>query len=153
MAKKKSAAPKHVEPEDESQESPEEEPETEETDSTSSHGKAISKAEAIRRVIADGIDNPSVGSQEIKKRFGIDVTPQHFSATKAQMKSKQGGPKGKPGRKPKGATSQAVEGYLAPPPKPAPAGGSELLDAMEAMKPLVASLGKEQVKRIVDLLG
>jgi hypothetical protein len=31
--------------------------------------------------------------------------------------------------------------------------GSELLDAMEAMKPLVSSLGKKQVKRIVDLLG
>jgi hypothetical protein len=33
-------------------------------------------------------------------------------------------------------------------------GGSELLDAMEAMKhSLLASRGKEQVKRIVDLLG
>jgi hypothetical protein len=31
--------------------------------------------------------------------------------------------------------------------------GSELLEVMEAMKPLVASLGKEQVKRIIDLLG
>lgn len=157
MAKKKSAAPKHVEPEEESQEVEEQdEPETDEQDDEpEAGGKAISKAEAIRRVIADGIDNPSLGSQEIKKRFGIDVTPQHFSATKAQAKSRAGSktPKGKPGRKPKGAPSQAVEGYLAPPPKPAPAGGSELLDAMEAMKPLVASLGKEQVKRIVDLLG
>jgi hypothetical protein len=35
-------------------------------------------------------------------------------------------------------------------PKRVTAGGSELLDAM---KPLVASLGKEQVKRIVNLLG
>ena len=156
MAKKKSAAPKHVEPDDESQDV-EEEPETED-DEPENGGKAISKAEAIRRVMADGIDNPSVGSQEIKKRFGIDVTPQHFSAARSQMKSRDAkkqetAPKGKPGRKPKEAPSQAVEGYLAPPPKPTPAGGSELLDAMEAMKPLVASLGREQVKRIVDLLG
>src|SRR5438067_1469146 len=133
MARK--AAPKHVEPEDESQDVEEqEEPETEEQDDeTAPGGKAISKAEAIRRVIADGIDNPSLGSQEIRKRFDLDVTPQHFSATKAQMKSREASkaPKGKPGRKPKDAPSQAVEGYLAPPPKPAPTSGSELLDAME----------------------
>lgn len=153
---KKAAKPKHVEPEEESQEVPEEP----EGGGQEGHGFAagesgISKAEAIRRVIADGIDNPSLGSQEIKKRFDLDVTPQHFSATKANFKRAQAAakPKGKPGRKPKEAPNQAVEGYLAPPPKPAPAGGSELLDAMEAMKPLVASLGKDQVKRIVDLLG
>jgi hypothetical protein len=149
MANKKTAAPKHVEPEDESQEQPE-------AEESAADNERISKAEAIRRVMADGIDNPSLGSQEIKKRFGIEVTPQHFSATKAQMKSRAGSktPKGKPGRKPKAAApSQSVEGYLAPPPKPARTGGSELLDAMEAMKPLVASLGKEQVMRIVDLLG
>jgi hypothetical protein len=46
-----------------------------------------------------------------------------------------------------------VEGYLAAPPAPKPARGSNLLNAMEAMKPLVASFGKEQVKRIVELLG
>ena len=48
---------------------------------------------------------------------------------------------------------QAVEDFLAPHPKPAQTDGSDLLDAMEAMKSLVASLGKEQVKRIVDSLG
>lgn len=48
---------------------------------------------------------------------------------------------------------EAVEGYLAPPPQHPASGETDLLDAMEAMKPLVASLGKEQVKRIVDLLG
>lgn len=57
----------------------------------------------------------------------------------------------KPGRRPKTA-APAVEGNLAPPP-PAPTGGSDLPDAIEAIKPLVARLGEEQVKRIVDLLG
>src|SRR5690348_16969767 len=106
MAKKKSAAPKHVEPEEESQEVPEEQ----EGGGQEGHGFAagesgISKAEAIRRVIADCIDNPSLGSQEIKKRFGIDVTPQHFSAARSQMKSREASkqPKGKPGRKPREA--------------------------------------------------
>ncbi|QEH36476.1 hypothetical protein OJF2_50400 [Aquisphaera giovannonii] len=157
MARKKTAAPKHVEPEDESQDV--EEPDTEDQDDEpeASGGKGMSKAEAIRRVMADGIDNPSVGSQEIRKRFGIDVTPQHFSAARSQMKSrdakKSGAPKGKPGRKPK-AASQGVEGYLAPPPKQQGTGGEpDLLEAMEAMKPLVNSLGADKVKRIVDLLG
>ena len=39
---------------------------------------------------------------------------------------------------------------MAPPPRPALTRGSALIDAM---KPLVASLGKEQVKRMADLLG
>lgn len=154
MAKK--AAPRHVEPEDESQDIEEREAiEAQEPDDASmTGGKAMSKAEAIRRVMADGIDNPSLGSQEIKKRFGIDVTPQHFSASKAQMKSREPSKKGKPGRKPKAAPSQSVEGYLAPPPKQPTAGDApDLIEAMEAMKPLIASLGKDQVHRIVDLLG
>ena len=63
-------------------------------------------------------------------------------------------PAAKPGRKPKAAPSQAVEGYLSAPPKQRGTGAEpDLLDAMEAMKPLVASLGADKVKRIVDLLG
>jgi hypothetical protein len=75
----------------------------------------------------------------------------HFSAVKSQLKKREGGakPKGRSGRKPKAA----VEGYLAPPPKVVPTGEGDLLDAMEAMKPLIASLGPEKVKRIVDLLS
>jgi hypothetical protein len=144
MARKKTAAPKLVEPEDESQEEPE------------TSGKGMSKAEAIRRMLAEGVENPTEASSLIKSRFGIDVTPQHFSATKSQIKSREGSkkPKGKPGRKPKAAASHAVEGYLAPPPKQTPETGQpDLLEAMEAMKPLVASLGGDKVKRIVDLLG
>jgi len=115
----------------------------------------LSKADAIHRALAVGHEGPQEGTAYIRGEFGIEVAPQHFSAKKSHIKDKEGskGLKGRPGRKPKAAASQAVEGYLVPPPKPAPAGGSELLHAMEALKPLVASLGKEQVKRIVDLRG
>ena len=58
----------------------------------------------------------------------------HFSAVKSQIKKKEGGTK--PRRKPKAA----VEGYLAPPPKPVGEGEPDLLAAMEAMKPLVDAL-------------
>ena len=150
MGRPKKTAPQHVDPENESQEVPDEEPVSRVEPAPGA--KTISKAEAIRRMLSEGIDNPSAGSHEINKRFGIEVTPQHFSATKAQMKSKgdSAKPKGRPGRKPKAA----VEGYLAPPPKPQPPGEQpDLLAAMEAMKPLVAALGAEKVKRIADLLG
>jgi hypothetical protein len=46
----------------------------------------------------------------------------------------------------------AVEGYVAPP-KLEAKGDGDLLDALEAMKPLVDKLGADKVKRIVDLLG
>jgi hypothetical protein len=156
MAKKKSA-PKHVEPEEESQELPEEEPETEEE----ATGKAISKAAAVRDALEQGEESPEDGVAYIKKIHGIEMTRQTFSSYKAQEKSRQAkkqeaAPKAKPGRKPRevAAPSQAVEGYLAPPSKPpVVAGETDLLAAMEAMKPLVASLGADKVKRIVDLLG
>jgi hypothetical protein len=86
----------------------------------------------------------------IRKRFGIEMGPQHFSAVKSQFKRQGGPPRGKRGRKPK----QAVEGYLAPPPRQRQVDGETgLLSAMEAMKPLVESLGVEKVKRIAELLG
>ena len=147
---KKAAAAQPVEPEEESQEIPDEEPQP-----TSLPEGAVNKAQAARAALDAGYEKPQQAVSYIKNTFGIEMTPTHFSAVKSQMKGKEesGAPKGKPGRKPK-AASQAVEGYLAPPPKPKAAGSQpDLLAAMEAMKPLVDSLGKEQVKRIVDLLG
>ena len=104
---------------------------------------SISKTEAIRRALAEGYESPEAGTDYILKTFGLEIGRQHFSSTKSQLKSKEG--KKKPGRKPRAV----VEGYLAPP----SSGGPELLDAIEAMKPLVANLGPDQVKRIVDLLA
>jgi hypothetical protein len=45
----------------------------------------------------------------------------------------------------------AAAGVLSAPRRPVPIGGGR--SSKEAMKPLVAILGKDQVKRIVDLLG
>jgi hypothetical protein len=162
MAKKAAkAAPKHVEAEDESQDLEAQEAiEAQEPDEAG--GKGMTKAEAIRRALAAGFEGPQEGTAYIRKEFGIEVAPQHFSATKSQMKNKPTGRKGKPGRKPRHLMpdpqqsqkdAPPIEHYFTPEPKPTPAGGSELLDAMEVMKPLIASLGKEQVHRIVDLLG
>jgi hypothetical protein len=88
-------------------------------------------------------------------RFGHDIPNPMISSYKAQEKARQAKkaaaePRAKPGRKPK----PLVEGYVAPPPKqPANSNGLDLIESLEALKPLVALLGSDKVKRLVDLLG
>jgi hypothetical protein len=109
----------------------------------------VSKAEAVRQAIAAGVQAPAEGVEHVMKHFGIQMDNKTFSLLRSQQKIRDAKKSGaKPGRKP------AFEGYLAPPTAPkVPGVQGDLLAAMEAMKPLVDSLGKEQVKRIVDLLG
>ena len=164
MAKKKTAAPKHVEPEEESQGVPEEEPETE----PASSGMAISKADAVREALAQGKEGPEEGTDYIRSQYGIEMTRQSFSSYKAQEKArqakKQSGapPKGKRGRKPSHLTpdprqsrkdAPPIEHYFAPSLAVESAGEAGFIEALEAMKPLVERLGAEKVKRLVDLLG
>jgi hypothetical protein len=99
----------------------------------------ITKAEAVRRALAQGHAMPTDGVAFIKSEFGIDMGIQHFSAQKSQLK-KQKGAKKKVGRPAKH-------------PQPSMNGGAGILEAMEAMKPLVASMGANKLKRLVDLLG
>jgi hypothetical protein len=112
--------------------------------------EGMSKADAVRAALSEGIEAPQEAVAFIKHRFGIEMGAQHFSSVKSQQKKREGAPAARRGRKPKQA---AADGYVAPPPRPAASGGSDLLDAMEAMKPLIAQYGADQVKRIVDLLG
>jgi hypothetical protein len=108
--------------------------------------EAISKAEAVRRAIGAGIKSPSKGSSYILEEFGMVVTPQHFSAAKSLMKQREG--------KKRKVAARAEDSYLAPPKRSNAAGQStDLLAAIETIKPLVSSLGADRVKRIVDLLG
>ena len=99
----------------------------------------ITKAEAVRRALAEGIESPKAGVVFIKDRFGIEIAPMHFGAQKSQIRQKERATKGES----EGRSRR----------EPRSSGQGELLAAMEAMKPLVASLGVEQVKRIAELLG
>jgi hypothetical protein len=112
--------------------------------------KPLTKADAARAALSAGLESPLQAVAYIKDRFGIDMDPQHFSAVKSTLKKKEGRPPGKPGRKPKSA---GVEGYLAPPRRQPPVGGGDLIDSLEALKPLIAQYGSAKVKRLVDLLG
>ena len=104
---------------------------------------AISKSEAVRRALADGVDQPVDGVAYILSQFGIEMGPQHFSAVKSAHLKKHGVPTVNTRFQKKDETLPSTSGK----------GEADLLAAMEAMKPLVASLGAEKVKRLVDLLG
>ncbi len=155
MGRPKKAVPKHVEPEEESQEVPEEQQALEATSPTrttkSAPQESVSKAEAVRRAVAAGVETPAQGVDYVMKHFGIEMDNKTFSLNRSQQKSRQGNHAvGKPGRKPKAS----VEGYLAPPPKPKAVGEEgDLIASLETLKPLIAQYGTDKVKRLVDLLG
>ncbi len=143
---RKSLKSQDVDIEDPEQESPE--------DSEPAEGetriKTMSKAGAARAALADGVVVPKEASIYIKRKFGIDISPQQFSAEKSRLKLRAGGvgPHSNQDLPGKG-----FDGYLAPPSKRSSPGEADLLMALEAMKPLIAQLGTEKVKRMVDLLG
>ena len=153
MARGKAAHhPAPIEPEEESQETPEVEGDGE---LGVAARERMNKSKAARAALDAGYEKPVDAVAYIKRQFGIIMDPQRFSSIKSNYRKAQGEAKpGKatsapaPGRKP---ATPAVEGYVAPPPKQ-PDGG-DLLDTLEALKPLLAQHGADKLKRMVDLLG
>jgi hypothetical protein len=151
MARTKSTAASHQrESEHDSQEAGRQAIEDSEPDTP----RKMSKTDAIRAAVAEGHESPGDGVDFIKKRFGIELSKQHFSATKSKLKTTGAGQSKEATRvaAPSKKKAARVEGYLAPPEQPA-GGEGNLLDALEAIKPLIAQHGAESVKRMVDLLG
>lgn len=107
------------------------------------------KAQAVREALAKGIEAPGDIADFALSTYGLDIPKQQIGSYKSQAKSKGAVTGAKRGRKPKAA---AVEGYLAPP-KIEAKGDGDLLDALEALKPLIASLGADKVRRLVDVLA
>src|SRR5438105_4988194 len=99
------------------------------------HGQ-IKKTEAVRIALEQGKESPGEGVAFIKKKFGLDVTPQQFSTYKSIAKSKGKGGGKKRGRKPKAA--MRYEHTVG--------NGLVALDDLEAAKSLVAKVGAEQAK-------
>lgn len=131
MARKAKAAPQYVEPD---------------SDGSSNHGRHMpaTKTEAVQMAIAAGFDSPQIGAGYIQSQFGMDVSPQHFSSTKSQLKSRILAGKAAPKLD---DTRRKAE------PKNSSNGEADLLTVLETMKPLVEQLGAEKVKKLVDLLG
>ena len=78
MARKTTTKP--IEPEVESLEAPRA------GDSAAIGGKPITKAEAIRRALAEGLTRAEDAIPFLKSTFGHDVTPGHFAASKSREK-------------------------------------------------------------------
>jgi hypothetical protein len=102
--------------------------------------KAVSKADAVRAALADGIESPSDIAAFIKSRYGIEMARQMISSYKAQLRKRDAE------RAPQSKQIVIVA-------KPAAKSESDLLGALEAIKPLVDQYGADKVKRIVDLMG
>lgn len=107
----------------------------------------ITKTQAVRNALADGLEKIDEIIEFAKTRHGLDISRQQASIYKSKEKMK-GATGAKRGPKPKAA----VDGYLAPP-KIEAKGDGDLLDALEALKPLIASLGADKVRRLVDVLA
>ena len=112
-------------------------------------GKRMSKAGAARATLAEGIDVPRKASAYIKQKYGIDISPQQFSAEKCRLKTRGVDPAHSLKHD---LTASKVAIF---PSKAQRSSGGEinLLEALETMKPLIEQLGAEKVKRMVDLLG
>ena len=54
---------------------------------TAAKAEIVSKADAARAALKEGIEGPQEAVAFIRKRFGIEMAPQHFSAVKSQIKS------------------------------------------------------------------
>ncbi len=151
--------PDAIEPEEESRDYSEE-PEVDEEPGSAevpkAGGKAISKAEAVRDALAHGEDSPEEGTRYIKNTHGIDITRQMFSSYKAQQKARDAKKQGDAEPAPAAPTSRkraaTIDGFLSSPSMAHPA-DNNLIESLEALKPLIAQYGPDKVKRLVDLLG
>ena len=112
-----------------------------------SPGDEISNAQAVRNALASGHESIDAIDSFVRDEYGKEIPRQQISAYKSQTKRKAGEPPRR-GRAPKAA----VEGYLAPPRTPQ-AGDADLIDTLRALKPLVAKVGVENVKKLAELLS
>jgi hypothetical protein len=104
--------------------------------------KTISKAEAVRQALAEGLQSPGDISEFAKAKYGLAIPKMMASASKSQLKKRDlehriAGKK----ERPKTATA-----------KTASTAKLDMIGALEALKPLVKQMGAEDVKRLIDIL-
>jgi hypothetical protein len=102
--------------------------------------KSVRTVDMARAALAEGIEQPSDGVAYIKAKFGVELPKPMWSSYRAQLKARE----------------QKASG---PTPKPAASpehgggGETDLITAMETLKPFVAEHGPERLKPIIVLLG
>ena len=162
MGRPKKAIPSHaeIEPEELSQDVPEDEPEAEEDDpagpESASSGRSLNQADMVRKAVAAGHEKPSSGVPYIKTHFGVDIDPKYYSVAKSHLKKREAKSSSAPEptkRGPKPKVNPPTAAPPAPSSKAASNGEPDLIESLETLKPLIAAMGAEKVKRLVDLLG
>ena len=145
---KKAAKPKSVELEAGSQDTPE--PEAPKPASST-----MTKADAVcvQRAAA-GMESPTDGTGFLKSNYGIDMTNQTWSSYKCSRRHAM------PNSRHRHPRASRAENRVKPSRaiwphrrRSFPPARAICWTPWEAMKPLIASLGKEQVHRLVELLG
>src|SRR5262245_33452154 len=108
---------------------------------------AVSKAEAVRRAMAAGMQTPAEGVAFVKDHFGIEMDNKTFSLNRSQQRARAGkAASGKPGRKPWTAV-QATTAFASR------ANGGDIFSDIESVKALIGKHGKAGLKRLVDAIG
>ena len=85
----------------------------------------MSKTDAIRAAMAEGIESPGDGVDFIRKRFGLEMSKGHFSATKSKLKSTEAAQKPSPKAAPKASASKARAPKAAAKSRPEPVEGRQ----------------------------
>lgn len=109
---------------------------------------SITKAEAIRQAMAEGIDDIGEIADFIRAKYGHDMSKPMVSSYKAQQKARdakkaQAAPAPRRGR---------PAGFAAAPKTAALASSKgDLIDDVVAVKQLVEKLGSGQVRKLIEL--
>jgi hypothetical protein len=121
--------------------------------------KGMTKMEAVRRAIAHfgNTAKPSEMQPWIKQQFGIEMSPNHISASRGDIQRKNKlAVKVKAGRKPAvpKATAKKPAPKLPAITQAAPATSGDIrLEDIEVVKGLVHRVGVDQLRALVDLLA
>jgi hypothetical protein len=119
------------------------------TEETTDKPTTMTKTDAVKAAIADGVVKPSDGVKYVKEKFGIDVTGPLFSIIKSQAKLK-GRKKSTRVAKPADATSPVVATSRAI--SPTANGKHHVASSLASIKKLVDELGVDQLKEIAEML-
>lgn len=109
----------------------------------------MTKTDAVKAAMADGVDNPTEGAAYIKTKFGLDITPQVFSTTKSIAKKKAAETNGHAGAGNNGTSVPKVSKKVAS----AGTGVDDAAALARGVKQLVEQYGAAAVKNMADVFG
>jgi hypothetical protein len=119
----------------------------------------ISKAEAVRRLMAETPDlKPQEAVIVIKERFGVELAPGHFSSYRSQLKARNRETSAetlsmpRPSRKPTPTTDDALPSASDATNALLEAIGKDLLADLRILRAMIDTRGIGEVQRLVDFL-